>query len=171
MIILEENENKYCLINLLTFMEKEENYEQVIRNINSSAHIVLCGDDNKQFIGFMPYNPKTETKGEDVNIDKELLYRVYPFVFIHDENSKMFIDPITNSSYTYSGLKKERIFNPNSDSLGDYIIEVSNISDEVIKFYLNNNKTIPIIDYKKSLEELESVVLSAYLKNQDRNRK
>ena len=168
---MENNQENYCFVDLISFIENESNNISIIRSINQSAHIVLCKDNNNQFIGFLPFNPATETKGLDVNIDKELLYKVYPFIFLHDANSKMFIDPITNESFTYSGLKEERVYNPNSSSLGDYITCVYPVDQNVISMSLENNKKIPFVEYKMALDEFKTLVLNSYGKNKDFQRK
>ena len=149
--IMEGIKETYCYI---TLKENEEQYNSLLNRISYSKYLSINDINGKKCLCFMLDNQNNKSNG--LNFDFE--NTVYPFMFVHDETNKMYIDPITNKTYPYGSINK---------AIGDYITEDSipgiNLSDNDIRNYINK---IPFMVYKPVLEELEKVIKEGYKLNE-----
>ena len=153
---MENNEQRYCYIDIKL---EPSFYENVLSRLNSSKYLTLTSINGKNCLCFI-------MDKSDIN-DKSLKYEfdnpVYPFIFINDKKSKMFIDVVTSESYPYETINK---------GIGDYITEVIpsdvNLTDEEVKNFKNR---VNFSRYNgEILKEFERIVTEAYKLEQDNNR-
>ena len=152
---MENSLQTYCYIDIKLVPSF---YEGVLNRLNWSKYLTLDNINGKNCLCFIMDNHLKKDEGLDFEFENQ----VFPFIFINDKASKMFVDVITNKSYPYGSVNK---------GIGDFIEEVHPVNIELSKEdvlrYIN---TIPFARYKEILEEFEKVVKDAYKITDEINR-
>lgn len=144
---MENNNQTYCYIDIKLIPPFSD---AVLNRLNWSKYLTIDNINGKSCLCFIMDNHLK--KDDSLNFDFE--NQVYPFIFMKDKSSKMFVDVITNKIYPFGSVNK---------GIGDYIDEVTSVdaalTNEDVMKYIN---TIPFIRYKEVLNEFEKVISEAY---------
>ena len=143
------NNENYCFIRLKEFTEEETGYNYVKNMIKRNKYLFIDGTTNNPNICFVMPN------------DNDPLMGVLPIIFIKDEINKIYIDPITNQTFSFEKLCKFGSIDEfrGTGELGDYIEPIDVPSDFNVQRFIREEVPLSKLNYYKDvIYELNRVI-------------